>query len=249
MSANDYAQQSTDALLERFREIAARLGTAWGNASKFQMLPPAVRTELIKEMHAIRAEIVVRKPIAKLRVLFEDEDPDIRSMAALQFDSVDPEWGSAALSGLTVRPRLTTRETLALKRRALEPPPARPTLKEMSDEELIARFEDAALREHGAQFIPDENGNPDVEARNPIVRELMGIKKEIASRNLLPKLFPLLDHPYDTVRSDAAWASLDLVPERAVPILEAIVESGGYYNLSYAAQALEAWRKKNAPQN
>lgn len=249
MSANDYAQQSTDALIERFREIAARLGTAWGKASKFQMLSPAVQTELIKEMHAIRAEIVGRKPIAKLRALFEDEDPDIRSMAALQFDTVDPEWGSAALSGLTVTPRLTTRETLALKRRALEPPPARPTLKEMSDEALIARFEDAALREHGARFTYDENGNPDVEVRNPIVRELTDIKKEITSRNLLPKLFPFLDHPYDTVRSEAARACLDIVPERAVPILEAIVESGGYYNLSYADRALEAWRKKNGLQN
>lgn len=244
MSANDYAQHGTDALIERFREIADRLGTAWGDPRKFQMLPPAVQNELIKEMHAIRAEIVVRKPIAKLRALFEDEDPDVRSMAALQFDTVDPEWGSAALSGLTAKPRLTTRETLALKRRALEPPPARPTLQEMSDEELIARFEDAALRDHGAQFTHDENGNPDVEVRNPIVRELVGIGKEIAARNLLPKLFPFLDHPYDTVRSEAARVCLDLVPERAIPILEAIVESGRYYNLSYASRALEAWRKK-----
>ncbi|HXS40634.1 MAG TPA: hypothetical protein VN766_10655, partial [Stellaceae bacterium] len=31
----------------------------------------------------------------------------------------------------------------------------------------------------------------------------------------------------------------------ASPILEAIVESERYYNLSYAARALKVWRKKN----
>lgn len=247
MSANDYAQQSTDALIERFREIAARLGTAWGDPRKFQMLPPAVQKELIQEMHAIRAEIVVRKPIAKLRALFEDEDPDIRSMASLQFESVDPEWGSAALSGLTSRPRLTTREMLALKRRALKPPPAHPTLKEMSDEELIARFEDAATRVHACLFIADENGVPDVEVRNTIIDELIYIRKEIAGRNLLPKLLPFLDHRFQTVRCKAAQACLSIAPERAVPILEDFVETASYFK-GDASLALEAWRKKNGLQ-
>jgi hypothetical protein len=119
----------------------------------------------------------------------------------------------------------------------------------MPTEILIARFEDAATREYGAQFVKVGNGLWDVELRNCIVHELLAIKKVLKARNALAKLLPFLDHPYMTVRSEAARACLDVAPERAVPVLEAIVASEHYYDSSYAVSALEHWRERHASEH
>jgi hypothetical protein len=53
-----------------------------------------------------------------------------------------------------------TREVLASRRRARRRPPERPTLAEITDDQLLARFEDAALRESGTRFLDDLETKP-----------------------------------------------------------------------------------------
>jgi Domain of unknown function (DUF2019) len=246
MSADNYAQASTDDLLERFRGIARRIGTVWGRPLEEMMRKSPERDELFRQYHAIADELTARNPIAKIRAMWDDDDVDVRAMAAMRFHALDPEWAEASFSGLCENPRLTMRETLELRRRALERLPRRPPLQRMPLDELIAYFEDMATREYGAKFVADPNSSLwDVELRNRLLDEIWDIEKEIASRDALARLLPFLDHPYDSVRLWAADACLPVAPERALPVLEALAATSSDYTRDYARDILRRWRREN----
>jgi len=106
--------------------------------------------------------------------------------------------------------------------RAKKRPPARPILKEMSTNQLVARFEDAGIRENATRFLDGQFEPYDVKLRNRIVDEIRGVADELKSRGALASILPLLDHANVTVRSAAAIYGLEIAPDRALPALETI---------------------------
>ena len=240
MSADDYAAMSTERLLELFVETAKRTGSLFcGSPEKLERSPE--RLDGVATIHALGAAIAVRKPIAEVRRLFEDDDRDVRAFAAGHFLGIDPEWAGATMSGLFAG--LPTREVLALCRRALQAPPSRPMLKEMPDAALVARFEDAATRQYATQFL-DRVGDPeDMAAYNRIAREVVHVIQELKSRGALAKLCPLLTNPNMTVRSRAAQACLRIAGDKAVAALESVVASGSFDERLAARDTLDDWHK------
>jgi hypothetical protein len=194
-------------------------------------------------MQALGAELRARRPIAEIRALFEDEDEDVRGWAAPQFLGVDEEWASATLRGLSYG--LTAKEVLALRARALAPPPKRPPLAELSTDMLVNLFEDAAMREYAARFVSREDPT-DMSLHNRIVDEIIDVRNELIPRRALALLLPLLDSPNITVRTQAARAASPIAPERASAVLEAVVASNDQYLLLGAAETLRRWRAGNA---
>jgi hypothetical protein len=97
---------------------------------------------------------------------------------------VSPELAHAAKKGMLAgRPTL---EALAAQRHARQPPTARPTLKEMSDDEVVARFEDAAKRQSAADHYLDWVENPkEMDTHNRLIDEVKDVLRELKSRNLL----------------------------------------------------------------
>jgi HEAT repeat protein len=134
---------------------------------------------------------------------------------------------------------------MALRARARKGPPRRPLLKDMSVDELAARYEDAGIRNYATQFMGRGAAFWNVKLSNKIVDEMGGIINELKSRNALTALLPLLDHANMTVRGRAAETCLSIAPERAVPILEAINENGGWFDKGNASWALYRWRDEN----
>ncbi len=186
-----------------------------------------------EELKAIETELRARKPIEKLRPLFDHENVDVRFHAAWAFLQVDPAWAIAAISALGSD--LSTKDVIALRVRAKKRPPARPTLKEMSTDQLIARFEDAGIRENATQFLGGQFEPYDVKVRNRIIDEIRGVANELRSRDALARILPLLDHANITVRNTAAIYCLGIAPDLALPVLEAIAEGRD------KTEAVSAW--------
>ena len=137
----------------------------------------------------------------------EDDDPDVRATAAVFLASLSPELAEAATESYLVG--MPTREVLALQRRARVPPPERPTLEEMSDDELVARFEDAALRESGAGFLDYLDNPADKDVQNRIVGEVWAIMRQLKARGLLAGLSrssPATIAPFVARRRSPAFA-------------------------------------------
>src|SRR5579863_6565932 len=202
MIAEDVAQLSTKELIQRFVATAKATPTLHTKTR----LPEGFTStpewkEGVAQMQALGAALRERKPIEEIRPLFEDDDADVRSWSAAQFLSTDPEWASAAWSGLCFD--LTTREAFDLTRRARQPPPRRPTIKDMSDDALVERFEDAATREYAAHFLDYVGDARDMAIVNRIQREVWAIADELKSRAAAMKLLPYLDHRFITVRREA----------------------------------------------
>jgi HEAT repeat protein len=130
--------------------------------------------------------------------------------------------------------------------RAKKRPPARPTVKEMSMDQLAARFEDSAVREYATQFLGGEFEPYDVKLRNRIVDEIRGVADELKSRGALPSLLPLLDHANITVRNSAAIYCLGVAPKRALPALEAIAAGRDKTEAVSASCSIDRWRKEQS---
>ena len=75
---------------------------------------------------------------APIERLLRDDDPDVRATAAIAFADLSPELADAA--GQSAYVGLPTDKVLELQRRARRRPPERPTLAELSDDDLVARF-------------------------------------------------------------------------------------------------------------
>jgi hypothetical protein len=232
MSANVPDSLSVDELIDAVVRLATKQGSLWSRHFK-----PAERTpEWLKtneELKAIETELRARKPIEKLRPLFDHENVDVRFHAAWAFLQVDPAWAIAAISALGSD--LSTKDVIALRVRAKKRPPARPTLKEMSTDQLVARFEDAGIRENATQFLGGQFEPYDVKVRNRIIDEIRDVANELRSRDALARILPLLDHANITVRNTAAIYCLDVAPDRAQPVLEAIAAGRD------KTEAISAW--------
>ena len=251
MSAVEYGSMGTERPIELFIEAARRIGAGRQLFGLFDDIADGVppdkvaravkRPEDVAELQALGAVLRPRKPIAEIRRLFESEDRDVRTCAAGQFDSVDPEWADATWAGLFAG--VSTREVLNLRRRARQIPPRRPTLKEMSDDALVARFEDAATREYATRFLGGAGDPEKTEARNRIVDEVWDAMRELKARNALDRLLPLLDNANITVRREAATVCLRVDEKRSIATLEEIMAKSTLDDRVPAQDALEAWRK------
>jgi Domain of unknown function (DUF2019) len=241
MSAENLAELSTEELARRFAETAKAtptVNTENPTPESFRRTPE--RVARVAQMQALGAELRARKPIAQIRMLLEDENRDVRRWASAQFISTDPEWADAASKGLWRG--MSTREALEFTRRVRRRPPSRPALKDMSDDELIARFEDAATREYGRRFI-DYIGDPaDMAILNRIIGEVVSIRREAKARGLLERLVPLMDHRLITVRREAASACLGVAPERAEALLETIKAGRDMEERPTTWRTLDNWR-------
>lgn len=219
MSNDTYANMSTDELIQRFADTAKRTGSGW--TSVFPR-PESVRKALVQEMQAMGAELRDRKPIAKLRRLFEDDDRDVRGWSGAQFSSVDPEWANATIYGLGYK--LTVREVLAFRRRILAGMPPGPPLKDMTIGQLVDAFKDACTRLYGTtRFLSDdEGGGTDMVAYNHVSGDPLAVAKELAERGKIEALVPLFDDPLITTRERAAYYCLPIATDRAIALLETI---------------------------
>jgi len=239
MSLATYQSLTLEELVRQFRETAGLLGTAIKlppNFDKFKRTPE--RRARVEKIRALAAELAARNAIPSIRAMFEDEDVDIRGSAAGLFISFDPTWASASFNGILYD--LTTREVLALTERARTPPPKRPTLREMTVDALVQRFEDSATREFAVRFVPAEP--TDMTLHNRIAGEVADICRELKRRDALAKLLPFLESSNDTVRAEAARGTLIIAPERASAVLEQIVETKDSHEILRAAETLRRWR-------
>jgi hypothetical protein len=240
MSAKTCDSMNVDDLIDAYVRLAMSLGSLWSRQCKPAEKTPE-RVKMNEELRAIEAELRARKPIEALRPLFDHENVDVRFNAAWSFLQVDPIWATATISA--IGKDLATRDVIALRARAKKRPPARPTLKEMSTDQLVARFEDAGTRENATQFLGGQFEPYDVKLRNRIVDEIRGVADELKSRGALTSILPLLDHANVTVRNTAAIYGLDIAPDRALPVLETISAGRDKTEAVSAWWALERWRK------
>lgn len=255
MSAEDYSALATDRLLELFADAAKRFGWGSGRVASLRSMrdpsaPPLAPKSADKleeqksaaaELRATSAVLNVRRPIAEVERMLEEDDPDIRSTTAMFLGDLSPELAGAATEAYLVE--LPTREVLALQRRARQAPPERPTLEEMSDDELVARFEDAASRESGAGFLDYLDNADDKDLQNRIVGEVWDVMRQLKARGLLARLLPLLSSDNVTVRREAATACLRTAEARAISVLEDVAGRLGSREGFEAGMALARWRK------
>ncbi len=241
MSAEIYVLMSVDQLIDEFVRLAKSLSSLWTFWFKTPKKTPA-REEMNQELKAISAELRARKPIEKLRPLFDHENVDVRFHAVWAFMAVDPDWAIATISAH--REDLATKEVIALRARAKKRPPARPTLQDMSTDQLAARFEDAAVREYATRFLGGEFEPYDVKRRNAIINEIRDIVGELRSRDALPILLPFLDHQNITVRNSTAIFCLAIAPERALAVLQTIAAGRDRVEAASASRAINRWRER-----
>ncbi len=241
MSAEIYVLMSVDQLIDEFVRLAKSLSSLWTFWFKTPKKTPA-REEMNQELKAISAELRARKPIEKLRPLFDHENVDVRFHAVWAFMAIDPDWALATISAH--KEDLATKDVIALRSRAKKRPPARPTLKEMSTDQLAARFEDAGIRRYATRFLGGEFEPYDVKRRNAIIDEIRGIADELESRHALPILLPFLDHQNITVRNVTAIYCLDVAPERALPMLQTIAAGRDKVEATSASWAIDRWRER-----
>jgi hypothetical protein len=243
MNYSNYSTTSTEELIQRFIENARLVGG--GHDTYGKPYPKSPEAQAIKgELRAVATELRARKPLVALRRLYDHESPDVRSWASGQFVSIDPEWSSAGTAGIIEN--LSATEVMELRKRALIRPPLRPTLRQMSVEQLKARFEDAAIRQYASQFLSDEKGGRDVATWNRIAGETYRIAEELKGRGSLVVLLPLLGHPNVVVRWATATRCLPIAPERAIPILEDVAAQTYRAESMHASDTLDQWRQATA---
>lgn len=219
MNDDSYANTSTDELIRRFADTAKRTGSGW---SSVIARPEAYRKALVKEMQAMGAELRARKPIAEIRRLFENENPDVRGWSSAQFHSIDPIWGQAAGSSLAYN--VTVREALALRQRVLDGTPPGPPLEDMTIAQLIDSFKAACTRLYATtRFLSDEEGGGmDMAAYNHVAGDSYAVARELAKREKVEALVPLLDDPLITTRERAAMYCLPVATDKALAVLEEV---------------------------
>jgi hypothetical protein len=250
MSADGYDGVETAKLIEMFVEAAKSTPTIyseWPEALRSgpseKVRPSPERTAKIAKMRPIAAAIVARKPVAEVRRLFEADNPDVRAWATGMLAAVDGEWATASLSGLMAS--LKTRQVLAQRALAREKPPFGPPIETLSDDELVARFEELGEREDATQFLDCIGDAKDMDIRNEIVGQTLDAMRALKARGLLERLLPLLDSDKVAVRFETALACMRITPERATAVLERIVASQNPDYLGEAGSALNRWRANN----
>jgi hypothetical protein len=242
VNADVHSRMSIDALTDEFIRLAKAVRHVWTLLPDVSAATPQ-RARLKKELMAIGAELKMRQPKENLRPLFDHESEDVRAFAATQFLDVDEEWALATIAALGER--LRTKEVVELCARARRGPPGPPVSKDMSAQQLVARFEDAGMRKYATRFMGDGDEAWDVELCNQIISEMTDIANTLTSTNALAALLPLLDHANISVRGAAASRCLAMAPERAIPVLNAIAASGDVIEQGRASWALDRWRMKN----
>jgi hypothetical protein len=248
MTPEEYATMSVERLLRLFAETAKQSGAGrvfqhlGGAASADQVAPTAAETKAgFTENAAIAGALRVNATKREIEPLFDSEDPDVRLCAAMFFSDFAPDLADAARHG--VMNGVSTRQALAMGRRARQPPPPRPTLQEMTDEALVARFQDAAERQTAFRFTEWLHEPKDLEARNAVIVELTEILREMKRRDMLAELLPFLDSADVTARFRAAQGCLRIAPDKAVPVLEGVAAKAELQMRAAAATTLENWRK------
>ncbi|RBP14299.1 uncharacterized protein DUF2019, partial [Roseiarcus fermentans] len=201
---------------------------------RFERTPE--RAARIARMNALTPEMRRRAPPATISALMLDPHVDVRMWAAMRFSEIDRELSNAAFAG--AREKVSPREALALIDHARTPPPAQPTLAQMSVDDLVARFSDACLREFWSRHCGRDGSGLDGELRNTIIGEIQSIAEELGRRGARERLLPLLDSPNITTRAEAARATIRIAPERAVKTLEAVSESKDSCELGGASMSL-----------
>jgi hypothetical protein len=231
---------SVDELIAEFVRLAQSLRSVWTFWAKIPEKTPE-RRAMDQELRAIAAELCARKPIEKIRPLFDHESVDVRFYAAMRFLPVDPDWAIAAISAHTAD--LSTKDVIALRARVKKRPPARPTVTDMSTGQLVARFEDAGIRGYATRFLGGEFEPFDVELYNRIVGETRNIVDELNARGSLNELLPLLDHSNISVRRTAATYAISVAPDRTLPVLEAVSASRDSIEAPRASATLDRWNE------
>jgi hypothetical protein len=231
---------SVDELIAEFVRLAQSLRSVWTFWAKIPEKTPE-RRAMDQELRAIAAELCARKPIEKIRPLFDHDNVDVRFYAAMRFLPVDPDWAIAAISAHTAD--LSTKDVIALRARAKKRPPARPTVTDMSMGQLVARFEDAGIRGYATRFLGGEFEPFDVELYNRIVGETRNIVDELNARGSLNELLPLLDHSNISVRRTAATYAISVAPDRTLPVLEAVSASRDSIEAARASATLDRWNE------
>jgi HEAT repeat protein len=243
MSQRSPADMSFPDLIDEFRQLAGQLGSAWDftkRPERYRRTPE--RAARVARMNALTPEMKLRTPADALRALLNDSDDDIRAWASMRFNDIDPDLAYAATSGICEG--VSTREAQRLIEHARTPPPPRPTLTEMSLAELVARFSDACLREFWTRHC-GQNGDPlDVELRNKIDGEVAQIVAEIHRRGVSDRLLPLLESDNITERAEAARATFEVAPERALKTLEEVAASKDSCEFGRADQSLQYFRER-----
>jgi HEAT repeat protein len=251
MTAFDYSELRIDGLIRKFIAGAQYVGAGWNMAGKPDRKSPeaiAVRQEL----YAIGAQLLACRALPEIFDLFDHSDRNVRMWAVGQFAKIDSARSSCAILGFGQRVAsgiggagddLTATEAMAFRRRALQRPPRRPKLSEMTVEQLVARFEDACIRQYGARFVSDARGWQDIPTRNRIVSEISLIVGELHARDAVAALLPMLDHPNQMVRYVAATYCLPLATEKALPIIEAMAKGQNLREFYQASNTLDDWRR------
>jgi len=247
MSREDYVQMPTERLLRLFAETANESGVGrvfqyGGAAAPEAVLPTREETKRgFAENAAIAGALRFKATIPEIEPLFDSDDPDIRMCAAALLSEFAPALSEAAWHG--VMAKCSTREALAFGARARTPPPARPTLREMDDDALMARFEDAAERLTACRFIDWRDDEKDTDIRNAIIAEQTQIGAEIRRRGMLARLLPFLDGADPSARLFAALGCLRIAAAKAAATLEEIGAHGNLDDRAVALDNLDRWRK------
>jgi len=251
MNRLGYSNFSDDDLIKRFISGARHVGGGWDMDGKPDRLSPEA-VAIRQELRAIAAELLARRPVELLLPLFDNADRNVRGWAAGQLWPIDEQRAKCGLAGFGKRAAsglpgpgsdLTATETLAFRQRALQRPPRRPPLGELTVQQLVGRFEDACLRRFGAKFVRNARGFQDVPTRNRIVSEIAQIVGELHTRDAVVALLPLLDHPNLMARYVTAEYCLPLEKKKAVVILEEMVAARDPVESFFASNTLDDWRR------
>jgi hypothetical protein len=245
MGSEDYAQMPTERLLCLFAETANESGVGrvfqYGGAA-----PPGASLPTREETNrgfarntAIAGALSGKATAPEIEPLFDSDDPDIRICAAALLSEFAPAFSEAAWHG--VMAKCSTREALSRGERARTPPPPRPTLQEMDDDALMARFVDAAERLTACRFIDWRDDEEDAAARNAIIAEQTEIGAEIRRRGMLARLLPFLDDADPSARLFAALGCLRIAAAKATATLEEI-GADNFDGRAVALANLERWR-------
>lgn len=253
MSTEDYTALSTQQLVEMFTTAAKRFGLGSRQLATLQnlrdpLVPGLPPTDFdppkptAAELWATATALSERESTAEVERMLEDDDPDIRMTAAGFLGEMSPELADAAIKGAQMMK--PTREILAFQRRARQTPPSLPTLEDMPDDELVARFEDATLRESGVYLLDYLEDKAIQDVRNDICGEVCDVMRQLKARGLLARLLPLLASDNLTVRREAAVACLRIAEPEAIATLEAVSRDGTFGDNFSARTALRDWREK-----
>ncbi|MBV8662352.1 MAG: DUF2019 domain-containing protein [Hyphomicrobiales bacterium] len=236
---HEIASLTTAQLVERFAADARGMGVPLRSLDLRNFKPRTPEIETIGgDLRAVARELRARNAVEAVRSLYESDEDPVRSFASTQFGAFAPEAARAAFLG--VRFGVPTREVLAMTQRARSTPAERPNLTGLTNDELVERFVDGATRLYATRFL-DCLGDPaDLEIRNKILPHVWDPARELKARDALAKLVPLMDHPNERVRLDAATACLDIESPKADAILQAAaVRSRDEFDMMDAKRVIE----------